>query len=88
MMRSMAPGIDVALLGQDRFQRPHAQLHLGEFRAVIVVVIVLVMVVVVVMMVIVVIVVVAGHGNLRRDVSALCDGPRKRMIQYPPGRRT
>ena len=26
--------IDIALLGQDRFQRPHPQLHLGQLRAV------------------------------------------------------
>ena len=33
--------IDVALLGQDRFQRSHAQLRLGELRPVFVVVVVL-----------------------------------------------
>ena len=33
--------IDVALLGQDRFQRAHAQLRLGELRPVFVVVVVL-----------------------------------------------
>ena len=43
--------IDIALLGQDGFQRPHAQLRLGQLRAVLVVVMMLV------------IVVVSGHGN-------------------------
>src|SRR5207247_2107958 len=42
-------GLDVAFLGQDGLQRAHAQLHLGELRAVLVV------------MVVVVIVVFAGH---------------------------
>ena len=80
-------GVDIALLGQDRFQRPHPQLHLGQFRAVIVVMIM----------------VDDGRGRdggrmivIRgrpwepavQDVSALCDGPRKRMIQYPPARET
>src|SRR5205823_2731302 len=44
--------LDIALLGQDRFERAHADLHLGQFRAVIVVVmmtmIVMVMIVVIV----------------------------------------
>jgi hypothetical protein len=43
--------------------------------------------VVVVVMIVMVVVFGAGHGNLRvQGVNALCDGPRKRMIQYPPSR--
>ncbi len=51
--------IDVALLGQDGLQRAHAQLHLGQLRAVLVVMIV-------------VVVIVCGHGNanLPRIVSS------------------
>ena len=41
-MASSAAGIDIALLGQDGFQRAHAQLRLGQLRAVLVVVIVVV----------------------------------------------
>jgi hypothetical protein len=51
---------------------------------------VVMMIMIVVMIVVVIVVMVvfgAGHGNLRvRGVNALCDGPRKRMIQYPPSR--
>ena len=58
-------GIDVALLGQDGFQRPHPKLHLGQFRAVIVVVVAVVVMVMIVVFV-------AGHGNLLRQSSAHC----------------
>ena len=51
--------IDVALLGQDRLERAHAQLRLGELRAVVVIMVVVVTMIVVVMM----IVVLVGHGN-------------------------
>ena len=86
MMRSRRLGIDVALLGQDGFERPHAQLHLGELRAVVVrAVLVMVPVVVMVMIVIVVIVVVAGHGTLRRIQRIVRSFVK---AEYPPGRRT
>ena len=52
-------GLDIALLSQDRFQRAHPDLHLGQFRAVLVI-----MVVVVVVRVIVVL----RHTGLRRSV--------------------
>ena len=48
-------GIDVALLGQHGFQRAHAQLRLGQLRAVLVV------------MVMMMVVIVSGHGDLRRS---------------------
>ena len=34
--------LDIALLGQDRFERAHADLHLGQFRAMLVVMVVVV----------------------------------------------
>src|ERR1700754_53991 len=39
--------IDIALLGENGFERAHAQLHLGQFRAVLVIVVVMMMTVVV-----------------------------------------
>lgn len=45
---------------------------------------IVVMVVIVAVMVVRMIVVVTGHWNLRGQMfHALCNGPRKRMIQYP-----
>jgi hypothetical protein len=35
--------IDVSLLGQDRLQRPHAQLRLGQLRTVLMMVVVVIM---------------------------------------------
>ena len=47
MMRVERGRIDIAFLGQHGFQRAHAQLHLGQLRAVVVVMIVMVVIVVV-----------------------------------------
>ena len=39
--------LDIALLGQDRFERAHTDLHLGQFRAVLVVMMIVVVLVVI-----------------------------------------
>ena len=54
--------IDIAFLGQDRLQRAHAQLGLGEFRMV---------VIVVVMMVVVVVIMVAHARQDSRKIRAM-----------------
>ena len=53
--------LDIALLGQDRLQRAHAQFGLRQFR----------MVVIVVMMVVVVVIMVAHGGQDRRKIRAM-----------------
>jgi len=60
--------VDVALLGQHRLQRPHPQLHLRQFGA---------MLVVVIVVMVVVVVIVIGHGNLQRIVLSSATSPMR-----------